>query len=301
MNPKLVEKYIKTINNISKNNNYDNNITHLLYLIVPAFVTKYSIYKEELIINTLKNTKIITKNDNPNPNITAYYTSIPTYINNHIITTKFIIIENYQNTTLIKLLDNLVHELNHAVNSYKNEITITNNILYLRTGLTYSTYTIPTLKPLKKEQSYILEEILNTKQTEDIINIIKNYQDPNNQEINNTIYSINQETNFNYQSNSYLLQTSITKKILENKTFISTLNNLRISGNIDNINNWFDHITNQKNSYQKLNNHLENIMILERKLSNQKFFKFQTINKIKTNITEILEIINNFNKNCNYK
>ena len=131
MNPKLVEKYIKIINNISKNKNYDNNITHLLYLIVPAFVTKYSIYKEELIINTLKNTKIITKNDNPNPNITAYYTSIPTYINSHIITTKFIIIENYQNTTLIKLLDNLVHELNHAVNSYKNEITITNNILYL--------------------------------------------------------------------------------------------------------------------------------------------------------------------------
>lgn len=301
MNPKLVEKYINIINSISQNNNYDNNITHLLYLIVPAFITKYSIYKEELILNTIKNTKIITKNNNPNPNITAYYTSIPSYINNNITTSKFIIIENYQKTTLIKLLDNLVHELNHAINSYKNEISINNNILYLRTGLTHSTYTIPDLKPLKKEHSYILEEILNTKQTEDIINIIKSYHDPQNQTINNTIYSINQETNTSYQSNSYLLQTSITQKILKNKTFISTLNNLRITGDIDNINDWFNHITDQKNSYQKLNNSLETIMTLERKLSTQKFFKSQTISKIKTNITIILDIINTFNQNCNYK
>ena len=300
MNPKLIEKYLPFIQNLSNTYSYDSNITHLLYLIIPAFVTKYSIYQENLILNTFQNTKIITTSKKDKI-VEAYYTSIPKYQNEQIITTKYIIIQNYENISLVQLLDNLVHEFNHAINSYNHEIKIDNNIFTLRTGLTHISYSINNLTPLQKENTHILEEILNTHQTEQIINLIKTYHDPTNELINNTIYSINNETLKNYTSKSYYLENLLMKQILENKTFISTLNNLRLTGDINNIEEWFNNITNQKDSYQKLNNYLQEIMNLEQKLITQKLFQSITINKIKKYISLVLDIINTFNQNCNYK
>lgn len=268
MNSRLVEKYIPFINDLSNKYQYNSNITHLLYLIIPAFISKYSLTKEQLILSTFQNVKIIISPEK-DKNIQAYYTSIPSYQENKIVTTKYIIIKNYENISLIQLLDNLVHEFNHAINSYQQEIKIKDNILFLRTGLTFASYTLPNLTPLKKDASYILEEILNTNQTEQIINIIKTYQDTSNFEISNTIYAINNETTSNYTSKSYYLENILFKKILENKTFISTLNNLRITGNIEDIEYWFNNITAIPNSYNLLNNYLENIMESEKKYPQQ--------------------------------
>ena len=268
MNSRLVEKYIPFINNLSNKYQYNSNITHLLYLIIPAFISKYSLTKEQLILSTFQNVKIIISPEK-DKNIQAYYTSIPSYQENKIVTTKYIIIKNYENISLIQLLDNLVHEFNHAINSYQQEIKIKDNILFLRTGLTFASYTLPNLTPLKKDASYILEEILNTNQTEQIINIIKTYQDTSNFEISNTIYAINNETTSNYTSKSYYLENILFKKILENKTFISTLNNLRITGNIEDIEYWFNNITAIPNSYNLLNNYLENIMESEKNYPQQ--------------------------------
>ena len=50
MDSRLVNKYISFVDDISNIYKYDNNIKHLLYLIVPAFVSKYSIY-DYMIIN----------------------------------------------------------------------------------------------------------------------------------------------------------------------------------------------------------------------------------------------------------
>lgn len=300
MNEKLIEKYIPFTKELAHKYQYNSNITHLLYLIIPAFISKYSISKEKLILKTFNETKIIIS-ETEHKTIQAYYNSSPSYQENKIITTKFIVIQNYKNISLIQLLDNLVHEFNHAINSYNQEIKTKDNILYLRTGLTFTLYFLPSLTPLKKDSSYILEEILNTNQTEQIINIIKSYHDITNPEIANTIYAINNETNTNYTSKSYYLENLLFKKILENKTFLSTLNNLRITGNVDDIEYWFNNITNIPNSYQLLNNYLENIMKLEKKLTTTKYFKFRIINKIKNNITNVLNIINTFNQNCNYK
>lgn len=300
MTEQLIEKYIPFIKSLSNKYGYDSNITHLLYLIIPAFISKYSLSKEKLILSTFNQTKIIIS-PKKDKNIQAYYTSIPSYQENKIITTKLIVIQNYKNISLIQLLDNLVHEFNHAINSYNQEIKIKDNTLSLRTGLTCSSYSLPNLTPLKKDSSYILEEILNTNQTEQIINIIKAYHNTKNQEIVNTIYAINNETNTNYTSKSYYLENLLFQKILENKTFLSTLNNLRLTGNIEDIEYWFNNITNIPNSYQLLNNYLENIIALEKKLPTTKLFKFRLISKIKLNINNILEIINTFNQNCPYK
>lgn len=298
MNSNLINKYIPKINNISLKYHYDNNIKHLLYLIIPAFITKYK-HKEQLIINTFTNTPIIISNQQNNY-INAYYTSIPTYNGNNIITNKFIIINNYHKMSLVNLLDSLVHEFNHAINSYQNEIDIKNNILYLRTGLTYSTYSLPNLIPKEKLSSYVLEEIINTKQTETIINIIKNYHDKSYDFISNTIYALNNETTSNYVSNAYYLETHLLSKLLSNKTFIYTLENLRIEGNIKDIESWFNNITNIKNSYNTLINKLNKVFSLEIKLTETKHFKKSLIFKIKTESYAITHIVETFNNNCNY-
>lgn len=300
MNPLIVQKYLSFVKQLSIDNQYNSNITHLLYLILPAFISKYSISKEKLILNTFTQTKIIIS-PQTSKNIEAYYVSVPSYQQNQIQTTKYIVIQNYENISLIQLLDNLVHEFNHAINSYQQEIHIKNNTLYLRTGLTFASYSLPELSPLKKDSSYILEEILNTNQTEEIINLIKSYQDPTNQELNNTIYAINSETNTNYTSQSYYLENTLLKTILQNKTFLFTLNNLRLSGDIQNIEEWFNNITNLPNSYQQLNTNLQQIITLEKELSTKKHFKNRIIHKLKNNISQALNIISTFNQNCNYK
>ena len=300
MDERLVHKYISFVDEISNIYQYDGNIKHLLYLIVPAFVTKYSIYKENLVLNTFRNIRIMISNEN-SATTQAYYTSIPIYDNQNIVTKKYIVIQNYRDISLVQLLDNLVHEFNHAMNSYEKEIILKDNILYLRTGLSYATYSIPSLEAIKKDDSYVLEEILNTNQTEEIVNFIKSYRDSSRMDLNNTIYSLNHETGDKFQSNAYYLENTLMKSILENRTFLSTLNNLRISGDIENIEDWFDNITGRKKSYYQLNQYLLEVMNLEEKFSTQKFFKNRIIQKIRNLIEKILDIISTFNQNCNYK
>ena len=47
----IIEKEKEFIDNVSNQYNYDSNIRHLLYIIIPAFVIKYGIQKEKLILN----------------------------------------------------------------------------------------------------------------------------------------------------------------------------------------------------------------------------------------------------------
>ena len=248
MNSNLVIQREKAfIDQISDKYGYDNNIRHLLYVIIPAFIIKYGIAKEKLILNTFRDIRIIIS-DSKDKYIKAYYLSKPIFVVDEYKTTKFMVLQNYSNTNLVDLIDNLVHEFNHAVNSYTNEIKVTKNYVYLRTGLTFRIYKKEPLSFLKKDPSYMLEEIINTKQTEEIVNIMKSF-DESNPDISNTIYAINSETSHKYSSNSYYLEGTICKKILENRTFINTLANLRINGEVYDINKWFDDITGDNGSY----------------------------------------------------
>ena len=300
MDERLVHKYMSFVDEISLRYQYDGNIKHLLYLIIPAFVTKYSIYKENLILNTFRDVSIMISNKKSDV-LQAFYTSVPQYVEDKIITKKYIVLQNYDHVSLVQLMDNLVHEFNHAVNSYQKEIILKDNILYLRTGLSYAEYDANNLEAISKDDSYVLEEILNTHQTEEIINYIKNYHDMKYMEFNNTIEAINHETDERYHSSAYYLENTLMRDILNNKTFISTLNNLRITGDVEDISDWFNHITGDEDSYQKLIQYLKEIMNLEEKYITQKLFKNRTIVKIKDYIRKIMNIINAFNQNCNYK
>jgi len=290
----IINKEKEFIDRISDKYNYDSNIRHLLYLIIPAFIIKYGINREKLILNTFENIRIISSNEK-DKRVKAYYSSSPVLINNEYKTKKMMVIINYENISLIDLLDNLVHEFNHAVNSYLNEIKVGKNYIYIRTGLTNRIYRKSDLSFVKKEKSYMLEEIINTKQTSDIINIIKNFDNSND-----TIHAINNETGSSYNSNSYYLQSYICKEILSNKTFISTLENLRITGEVD-IADWFDNIIGEKDSYKEFINSLIEVYDLEIEYSKKKFFKSRTLNKIKDISKSIMRMIDKFNNSVNFK
>ena len=295
----VIEKEKAFIDQISDRYEYDDNMRHLLYIIIPAFVIKYGIKNESLILNTFRDIRII-KSDKQDKYVKAYYSSHPVYENGEYSTVKFMVIQNYNKISLIDLLDNLVHEFNHAVNSYRDEIRVTKNYIYLRTGLTYRVYKKDPLSFVRKDPSYLLEEIINTKQTEEVINIIKSF-DFENRDISNTIYAINNETDHKYNSNSYYLESYACKQILENRTFINTLANLRLVGEVFNITKWFDDITGQEGSYKELISLLNKIYDLEKEYVDRKLFKSLTLGKIRETSRKIMRIVETFNNNVNYR
>ena len=295
----IIEKEKGFIDKISDEYGYDSNIRHLLYIIIPAFIIKYGIKNENLVLNTFRDIKII-KSDRKDKFIKAFYSSKPVYSNGEYSTVKYMVIQNYNMISLIDLLDNLVHEFNHAVNSYKEEIRVTKNYLYLRTGLTYRLYKKDPLTFIKKNPSYMLEEIINTKQTEEIIDIIKSF-DNSNRDISNTIYAINNETDHKYNSNSYYIESYSCKQILENRTFINTLANLRLNGDVYDIDKWFDDIVGHEGSYKELIKLLNEIYELEIEYSKKKLFKSITLGKIRDTSRKIMRIVETFNNNVNYR
>ena len=155
----IIDKEKEFIDRISDKYNYDSNIRHLLYLMIPAFIIKYGINREKLVLNVFENIRIITSNKKDS-RVKAYYSSRPTCIDGNYKTEKTMVIINYEKISLIDLLDNLVHEFNHAINSYLNEIKVTNKYLYIRTGLTNIIYRKEDLSFIKKDNSFILEEII---------------------------------------------------------------------------------------------------------------------------------------------
>ncbi len=295
----VMEREKPFINQICEKYHYDSNIQHLLYIMIPAFIIKYGASKEKLILKTFEEIQIVISNEKDKM-VKAYYSSTPRKIGDTFSTKKYMVIQNYENISLVDLLDNLVHEFNHAVNSFQNEIRETPHYILLRTGLTYRAYQKEDLSFVKKHDSYILEEIINTKQTSDIINIIKGF-DPKNSSVANTIYAINSETEHHYNSNSYYLQSYVCKEILNNRTFISTLENLRLSGEVYDIQKWFDNIVGKEGMYKELIQKLREVYDLEVKYSEQKIFKSMTIQKIRTLSSEILRIVDKFNHSVNYR
>lgn len=298
MNDRIIERYSKLVEDISLKYNYDSNIKHLLYLIIPAFSVKYK-YREKLINDTFSSIPIMI-NKEKTGNVNAYYTSIPRSDNGKITTNKYIVVNNYEKISLVTLLDSLVHEYNHAINSYNNEIKEENNLIYVRTGLTFITYNKNTFNSVSKLPSYVLEEVINTKQTTMIIDIIKSYKGGIDF-INNTIYAINGETANTYESKAYLLETKVLEGLINNKTFIYTLEDLRLNGQIDDIESWFNNITGIRNSYNELIKDLNKLMELELKYAKTKYFKGRITSKMKSVIRDINYVVTVFNDNCNYR
>ena len=303
----LLNKYIEFTNNISEKNNYPNNIKHVLYLIIPAFVIKYGLKHENMILGCFEKIKIHIS-DKENNNCTAYFTRVmkqnPEGVTPKYYTVKAVVLNQYKSASLIDMFDNVIHEFNHAINSMINEIKFDEKTVSMRTGLSYMTYKANDFSHIiDKTKDITLEEIINTKQTEDVINIIRSFSkyEVHNEEFNNAFYAINHSIEGEYTSNAYYLQSFICKELMKNKTFIPTIENLRINGNVDDIAGWFDNITGQNGSYNKLTELLEEILKEEEKLATAKWFKNLKISKIRDKMHQVMNIIQEYENNCIFK
>lgn len=297
----LINSEIAFSDKLATTYNYPDNITHLLYLIIPGFILKYGSNYRSLIEKCFMDVPIRI-DDKQDKVYQAYYFSHPTYSNNEIVLNKGIVLNNYKDISLIELLDNLIHEYNHAVNSLQNEIKITDNVL-IRTGISYNYFNKRNLTFIKKSDEITLEEVINTRQTESIINIIRDLSNYSLEStvVSNTLYSIYHTASDNYTSGGYLLESIVCKKLMENRTFISTFETLRFDGQIEDLHHFFDTVTGKDGSLLELSKLLNKTLELQKQLSTTKFFKNSKINKIRELTSKALLIVEKFNQNTIYK
>lgn len=298
---KILDDEVVFSNEVALKYHYPDNITHLLYIIVPAFILKYGLNYRSLIHECFSSVPIKIY-DRQDKIYQAYYYSRPIKSDDKIVTQKGIVLNNYKDIELMQLIDNLVHEFNHAINSMQNEIMITSDIK-IRTGIVYNYFDINSLRFIKQDPEIIIEEVINTRQTEMVIDIIhsfSNYQ-INNSTIASTLYSINYSIGTNYESNSYLLESYVCKQLLKNKTFISTLENLRFIGQVDDIKTFFDSVTGFDNSFIELAMCLNKSIKLQNELVNRKWFRKSKIRQIQEINKRAMDIVNLFNNNTIYK
>ena len=302
INP-FLNKYIALIDSICLEYHYESNIKHLLYLIIPAFIVKYGPNNENAILDCFKKVKIYISqkqdkivtasfNRTLNKNATGYYTD------------KYVMINNYSESSLPVLIDNIVHEFNHAINSLNNEISYDDNTIRVRTGLSTINYDRKTLKYIDKSLEVALEEVLNTTQTEEIIDIINSFGkfSIENIEFSNMLYALKSEiSSSGYSSDAYQYQKYICDELIKNRTFTPTINNLRFKGFIEDIPNLFDNVIGREGSYQKLNKLLTDIHILVLKYSKTKFFKNRIINQLRSKSNEVLALIKEYDSKCIFK
>lgn len=304
----FINRYVTFVNNLCKKNNYPINIKHVLYLIIPAFVIKYGIKEERNILSCFENVPIHIGNSKDNGEIAYFNRGLYSKEEEGIVkyfSSKEIVINDYNGTSLLNLIDSVVHEFNHAVNSIINEVKWNDEEVSIRTGISYINFYRKDIHKVKSRSKDItLEEIINTTQTENIINIINSFNEYkiDNEEINNALYSLKHDIDNNgYKSNAYYFQSYICKELMKNKTFIPTIENLRYKGNVEDIEKWFDDITNISGSYKRLTILLDEILNDETNLVKVKFFKKYKINKIMSKSREVLDIVKIFDNNCIYR
>lgn len=298
----FLNKYVTFVNEISNDLEYNSNIRHLLYIIVPAFVAKYGINNEQTVLNCFKNTKVYIREHNKN--VSAAFNRSLRKEGSKYYTDKFITVNSFSRSSLSTIIDNIVHEFNHAVNSINNEVIVTDEFIKVRTGLTTLNYNRENLVFIDKSNETVLEEILNTNQTEEIIEIIKSFSSfyIENSELANSLFSLKKELGHKkYSSDAYSYHKKICTILIDNKTFTPTINNLRFKGLIEDIPGLFDNVVGELGSYIKLNEMLTDLHNLIIKYSESKMFKNRYLKKIKIVSDDITRLIEDYDKKCIFK
>ena len=298
----FLNKYVSFVNEISERMQYNNNIKHLLYIIVPAFVAKYGINNEQTVLNCFRNTKVYIREHNKN--VSAAFNRSLRKEGSKYYTDKFITVNSFSKSSLSTIIDNIVHEFNHAINSINNEIIVTDDLIKVRTGLTTLNYDKEKIVFLNKSNETVLEEILNTTQTEEVIEVIKSFSSYyiENSELANSLFSLKKELGHKkYSSDAYSYHKKICTILMDNKTFTPTINNLRFKGLIEDIPSLFDNVVGEEGSYVKLNENLTELHNLIIKYSESKMFKTRYLKKIKIVSDDITRIIEDYDKKCIFK
>lgn len=299
----FLNKYISFVDDVSYRYRYEDNIRHLLYLIVPAFVLKYDVSNESVVLKCFENVPVYISGTEDKM-VTASFNRTLRSNDSSYSTSKYVVLNEYREASLTNLIDSIVHEYNHAVNSINNEIVFDDKVIKLRTGLSYLIYDRNSLKFLGKSKEIFLEEVINTEQTEEIINIINSFNSfsIDSLEFNNMLFALKNEIkDSKYTSNAYYFQSYICDALMKNKTFTPTISNLRFKGFVESIPSLFDDVIGNDGSYKRLNLLLEEVHDLESKYIKGGIFKKMILNKLRKKAMEVISLIEEYDSKCIYK
>ena len=90
-------------------------------------------------------------------------------------------------------------------------------------------------------------------------------------------------------------------KLLENKTFLSTIEKLRFDGQVSEFSYFFDDVVGKEGSLLELSRLLNKSLELQKELLNVKWFKNKKINSINELNKKAMKIVDVFNQNTIYK
>lgn len=272
------------VDELSEKYRYDNNIRHLLYLVIPSFVSYYGFGKVKIIKEIFENVPIFLFDAKD-----GVFAKYEKYINDNKISAR-ILVSNINNNAISDTVDQLIHEYNHAINSYYNAFIDGK----MRTGISFSSNGV-------SDNRYILEETINTYQTEKIIEYIKNFDENaiKNKEVANTIYNLKHDHYGRFKSKAYHLYTELLKDFFKINSLMLTLEDNRFYGDIDSFISYFDLVL-YKGSFDILNTKLSLLDINIKEYERRKIFKKKKLFKIRTLAREIINLINDFNKNSIY-
>ena len=300
---KFIDKYIDFVDRISQKYNYESNIKHLLYIIVPAFIIKYDVKNEKNVLKCFEEVPIVVTGTE-DKNVTASFNRRVLKDGDGFKTIKIILLNEYRTANLSGLLDSIIHEYNHAINSINNEISYDDKVVKVRTGISYIIYDKNTLNYLSKSNEIALEEILNTMQTEQIINIINSFNKKNvsNYEFSNMLSVLSSEIGKeSYKSESYYYDSLLASELVKNKTFTPTICNLRLSGMIEDVPYLFDNVLDREGEFNRLNSLLTNIHKKEIEYNQKVLFRNMILNEIKRDSIKVINLIREYDDKCIYK
>ena len=104
----LFNYYVPVVDNICSDLGYDNNIKHLLYIVIPTFIAKYGSKNEPTILKCFKNVKISIKEHEKN--VTATFSRSLVKENDGYKTNKYVSVNPFTESSIAEILDNLIHD-----------------------------------------------------------------------------------------------------------------------------------------------------------------------------------------------
>lgn len=258
------------IEDIKIKNDLNNEEYELLKIAYELFCAYYK--DKTLIENVFKNIPLFIKKEKGK--VKALYARRIYKKGKDIRTKAKIVIRKNDINDLNDLLDEVVHEYNEAINTYNNELDIDNNQVVARRGLELKVMT----KRLKTNKIFntLLEEVINAYQSEEILSLLKD-DDFN---IENNVNTVK------YRKESFLI-----KDLLNNSSFMKSLNQARLTGNIKEFEQTIYDKFKVKNFLFKLNNLLEESNSLEKSFKKKEIFKFIIKRKLEVNRDRINNLI----------
>ena len=245
------------VDSLTKKNSQDEDIKNILYLVFAGMVSYYGYENINDICKAFSNKFIYDSKrqffkyiKDKNIKVSNINDTMGTFIQRASLkNTPFGDYYNVDNTIfifksvfydMIELIDTVVHEYNHLLNSLNKPIVDIDSKIYLRCGLRLTSFD----EKNNPVYNYNIEEGMNVLQTMQIVNKILYFsnfsiKDKKLADILNHI----KNSDYNSKGHGYESVINLIGPLYQNSSFKSLVNSTRITGNVKTFSDYFDRKT----------------------------------------------------------